>query len=312
MAAETYRAVFGHVGGILPGTAFESRQEVKDAQLHKEQRAGISWGRDEEGERAADAIILSEGYEDDRDDWDTILYTGAGGRDANTGRQISDQDWENNGNAGLRRSRIKRYPVRVIRGRARDLHYAPSSGYRYDGLYEVIGEAREEGVSGFQICRFSLRRLPEERQELTPVEQQVKELLDGAPPRVTSTVERVVRDTAVARKVKRWYEHTCQICRTPLWVGAGVSYAEGAHIQALGRPSNGPDVEGNVLCLCPNCHIRLDRGAIYLTDRLEVVDRFADASAARAVALLTVEKHRIQATFLRAHRRFWGIDPAGA
>ena len=98
---------------------------------------------------------------------------------------------------------------------------------------------------------------------------------------------------------------------SPRCFGAGVSYAEGAHIQALGRPSNGPDVEGNVLCLRPNCHIRLDRGAIYLTDRLEVVDRFAaDASAARAVALLTVEKHRIQATFLRAHRRFWGIDRA--
>ncbi|MER7663067.1 HNH endonuclease [Streptomyces sp. NPDC096193] len=167
-------------------------------------------------------------------------------------------------------------------------------------------------MSGFQICRFSLRRLPEERQELTPLEQQVKELLDGAPPRATSTVERVVRDTAVARKVKRWYDHTCQICRTPLVVGAGVSYAEGAHIQALGRPSNGPDVEGNVLCLCPNCHIRFDRGAMYLTDRLEVVDRFTDASAAHAVALLTVEEHRIQAKFLRAHRRFWGIDCAGA
>ncbi|MEV6785595.1 metallophosphoesterase, partial [Streptomyces sp. NPDC051098] len=37
-----------------------------------------------------------------------------------------------------------------------------------------------------------------ERQELTPLEQQVKELLDGAPPRATSTVERVVGGGAAA------------------------------------------------------------------------------------------------------------------
>ncbi|MET7620457.1 hypothetical protein [Streptomyces sp. NPDC005408] len=110
-----YRAVFGHVGDILPGTRFESRQDVKDAKLHKEQRAGISWGRDGDGERA-------------------------------------------------------------------------------------------------------------------------------------------------------------------------------------------------VLCLCSNCHVRLDRGAIYLTDELEVVERFADGAASPRVRLLTVDEHRIQQRFIRAHRRFWGIE----
>lgn len=304
-----YRAVFGHVGDILPGTHFDSRQEVKDAKLHKEQRAGISWGRDSDGERAADAIVLSEGYEDDHDQWGEVLYTGAGGRDENTGRQIADQNWDNYGNSGLRRSRINGHPIRVIRGRGGDLSYSPVSGYRYDGLYEIVEERQEKGVSGFQICRFKLRRLVEDRQELTPIEQQVQDMLDGAPPRVTATVDRIIRDTAVARRVKRWYQHTCQICRLPLVVGAGgVSYAEGAHIQALGKPSNGPDVDGNVLCLCPNCHVRLDRGAIYLTDELEVVDRYAEGSNSPAVRLMTMDQHRIQQRFLRAHRRFWKIE----
>ena len=217
MGAETYRAALGTWEASSPVRLSSPAKRSRTPSCTRNSAPGSPGGRDEEGERAADAIILSEGYEDDHDDWDKILYTGAGGREANTGRQ-PDQDWENNGNAGLRRSRIKKYPVRVIRGRARDLNYAPSSGYRYDGLYEVIGEAREKGMSGFQICRFSLRRLPEARQELTPIEQQVQELLNGAPPRVTSTVERLVRDTAVARKVKRWYDHTCQICRTPLVV----------------------------------------------------------------------------------------------
>ena len=49
-------------------------------------------------------------------------------------------------------------------------------------------------------------------------------------------------------------------------------YAEGAHIRPLGYPHDGPDVLGNVLCLCPNDHVRFDYGAIWLDDRLYVVD----------------------------------------
>lgn len=41
-------------------------------------------------------------------------------------------------------------------------------------------------------------------------------------------------------------------------------YAEAAHIKALGVPHNGPDVLDNLLCLCPNDHVRFDRGAIYI------------------------------------------------
>ncbi|MEV5948046.1 YDG/SRA domain-containing protein [Streptomyces sp. NPDC051993] len=303
-----YRAVFGHVDDVLPGTQFASRMAVKVARLHKEEQAGISWGLDGDRERAADAIVLSDGYDDDLDNWDEIIYTGAGGQQRNTKRQIADQSWEHPGNAGLRRSRIKGYPVRVIRGYQGEADFSPTSGYRYDGLYEVVEEWMEAGNAGHQICRFRLRRLLGDRQELTPVEEQVKELLDGQAPRITTTVERIVRDSAVARRVKSWYDHTCQICQLALTVDSnGASYAEGAHIQALGRHGNGPDVDGNVLCLCPNCHVRLDRGALYLTDDLEVVDRYAKNSNSR-VYLTTVEHHHIQVRFLQAHRRSWNIE----
>ncbi|MEU9460103.1 YDG/SRA domain-containing protein [Streptomyces sp. WC2508] len=320
-----YRAFFGHVDGFLPGAHFDSRQAVKDAKLHKEREAGISWGLDVDGERAADAIVLNQGYEDDLDQWDEVVYTGAGGRDRNTGRQIEDQTWENRGNAGLRRSRISANPIRVIRGSDGERDYSPASGYRYDGLYEIVEEWTEVGKAGFQICRFRLRRLPAETQELTPVEQQVRDILDqqgqgaidqngtdvseAATQRRTATVERIVRDTAVVRRVKRWHGYTCQICGLALTVGAeGKSYAEGAHIQALGGSAGGPDIEGNVLCLCPNCHVRLDRGALYLTDEFYVVDRYAVGITSRPVPLRMVEQHRVRRRFLRAHRRFWRID----
>ncbi|MEV6143046.1 YDG/SRA domain-containing protein [Streptomyces sp. NPDC051992] len=317
-----YRAFFGHVDEFLPGAHFDSRQAVKDAKLHKEREAGISWGLDAGGERAADAIVLNRGYEDDLDKWDEVVYTGAGGRDRNTGRQVEDQTWENRGNASLRRSRISVNPIRVIRGSEGEDDYSPVSGYRYDGLYEIVEEWTEVGKAGFRICRFRLRRLPAATQELTPVEQQVRDILDQQDQDVadqnsadvptqrrTATVERIVRDTAVVRRVKRWHEYTCQICGLALTVGAeGKSYAEGAHIQALGGSAGGPDVEGNVLCLCPNCHVRLDRGALYLTDDFQVVDRYAEGLAARSVPLRTVEQHRIGERFLRAHRRFWRIN----
>ncbi len=51
----------------------------------------------------------------------------------------------------------------------------------------------------------------------------------------------------------------------------GVSgYSEGAHIQALGGLHEGPDFEENVLCLCPNCHVLFDAGAIIIQDDFSI------------------------------------------
>ena len=140
------------------------------------------------------------------------------------------------------------------------------------------------------------------------MERQLQDAIEDVPRRKTSTVERIVRDTAVAQRIKRLYGNICQICNIPLTIDLdGRSYAEGAHVQALGKPQSGPDVDGNVLCLCPNCHIKLDRGAIYLTDDLNVVHRYADGSRPRMTKLTTVEGHEIRERFLRAHRTYWGV-----
>ncbi|MEV7401013.1 YDG/SRA domain-containing protein [Streptomyces sp. NPDC091267] len=317
-----YRALFGHVDEIPVGSCFDTRKDVKRAKLHKEAEAGISWGLDSEGQRAADAIVLNNGYEDDVDEWREVVYTGAGGRDRNTGRQVEDQGWDNRGNAGLRRSRIQQNPIRVIRGSQGEEAYSPTSGYRYDGLYGVVEDWVEQGRAGFQICRFRLHRLEDRRQGLTALERQVLELLDHPGNGVIddsnddndpdvrrrkSTIERIVRDTAVVQRVKRWHDYVCQVCGQSLRIGQGRNYAEGAHIHALGGSGGGPDVEGNVLCLCPNCHVRLDRGALYLTDDLSVVDRYAEGGAPRVTPLRVVDRHRIRERFVRAHRRFWNL-----
>jgi SAD/SRA domain-containing protein len=81
-------------------------------------------------------VVVSGGYEDDRDDGDTIIYTGHGGNDPSTGRQIADQT-VTVGNLALARNRAEGLPVRVTRGAGLDSPFAPETGFRYDGLYHV-------------------------------------------------------------------------------------------------------------------------------------------------------------------------------
>ena len=59
--------------------------------FHRNWTSGIDANRLEE----SSAIVHSGGYEDDQDLGDQIIYTGAGGNDANTGKQIEDQTWSN-------------------------------------------------------------------------------------------------------------------------------------------------------------------------------------------------------------------------
>jgi putative restriction endonuclease len=61
-------------------------------------------------------------------------------------------------------------------------------------------------------------------------------------------------------------------------------YAEAAHIRALGTPHNGPDVLENLLCLCPNDHVRFDARAIYVDDNLEVRE-FVDGASSGSLRL---------------------------
>src|SRR4051794_20635730 len=113
---------------------------------------GISGTRAE----GADSIVVNGGYEDDADFGDEIMYTGAGGNDPATGKQIADQTLDLPGNAGLVTSRNRGLPVRVVRGWRGDKTYSPAVGYRYDGLYRVADHWSETGKSGFRVWRFQL------------------------------------------------------------------------------------------------------------------------------------------------------------
>ena len=86
------------------------------------------------------------------------------------------------------------------------------------------------------------------------------------PERVRQETYRILRDTVLARVVKESHHYRCQICRQTFKLDNNISYAEAHHIMPLGTPHNGPDIRGNILCVCPNDHVLLDYGAIKLDE----------------------------------------------
>jgi hypothetical protein len=81
--------------------------------------------------------------------------------------------------------------------------------------------------------------------------------------RVREERYRVLRDTALARRLKELHQDSCQVCGTQLQL-SDRTYSEAHHIKPLGTPHNEPDIAENILVLCPNDHALLDYGAMEL------------------------------------------------
>jgi putative restriction endonuclease len=249
---------FGEIPGVREGDLFADRIALSEAGVHRPRQAGISGG----ARSGADSIVVSGGYVDDEDYGDRIIYTGHGGNDPNTGQQIADQELQR-GNRGLAVSADEGLPVRVVRGAKGDPGFSPAAGYRYDGLFSVTRYWPDRGQNGYRIWRFELSKIGDPGQGSTAPEA-------DAASRVTTTVQRIVRNTALGTEVKDIYGHRCQFCGEVVETRAGV-YAEAAHIRPVGSPHDGPDALENLLCLCPNCHVRFDRLAVYVDDQHRVI-----------------------------------------
>ncbi|PWN19943.1 hypothetical protein BCV69DRAFT_283472 [Microstroma glucosiphilum] len=156
---------FGPIPGIPPGSWYPTRMACSTSSLHAPTVAGISG----DSSRGAYSLCLSGGYEDDEDLGCSVTFTGSGGRDLRgtpakrknlrTAPQSAHQNFQNPLNAALKRSVQTQRPVRVLRGFKGRKPYAPPEGYLYSGLYVVERCWTERGQSGWDVCRFALRRL---------------------------------------------------------------------------------------------------------------------------------------------------------
>ena len=287
--------IFGPIAGQERGAQFPDRASLAKAGLHKPTQAGISYSERE----GADSIVLSGGYEDDEDFGDVIIYTGQGGQDKVTRKQVEDQRLTR-GNLGLVVSSQQGLPVRVVRGSNHKSEHSPPSGYQYAGTYRVEQFWREAGLSGLQVYRYRLVLAIASEQDVEQTSTHELPLGAGTeePGRVETTTSRVIRDTRLSRELKRLYKFKCQVCGVGL-MGPGGPYAEAAHIRPLGRPHNGPDQYENLICLCPNHHYLFDVGAFGIQPDLRLVgiDGF----------LKLHPKHRLDIDHLDYHREHFRL-----
>ena len=247
------RRVFGEIEGCEIGKMFANRQAAAEAGVHRNPQAGIVGGKD-----GAESVVLAGGYSNE-DDGDTVIYTGEGGRDQNTGVRNGDQKLTR-GNLGLSRSIDTGLPVRVLRGARAGTRFSPKVGYRYSGLYRVT-DCWRDTEEGWLTWRFRLEAIGELCLDAS-IDAELGAVEASSPVRrMKRQVSAQVRQADLAQKVKEIYGYKCQICNVELQTPAG-PYAEAAHVRGLGQPHNGPDSLSNILCLCPNDHLLLDRGAI--------------------------------------------------
>jgi hypothetical protein len=147
---------------VAEGTLFASRNELCDSGVHGVRMQGI-WT----SEGRVIGIVLNGGYEDDIDLGDVIVYTGDGGRDPNTGKQIEDQGFTS-GNRALVIAKALKTPIRVTRGWKCKSDQAPAKGFRYDGLYDVGTYEYVRGSEGYFVWQFTLLKRSTKNENKAP------------------------------------------------------------------------------------------------------------------------------------------------
>ncbi|XP_061348981.1 histone-lysine N-methyltransferase family member SUVH9-like [Gastrolobium bilobum] len=156
------KRIVGAIPGVCVGDVFLFRMELCVLGLHGQIQAGIDYlpsSMSSNGEPIATSVIVSGGYEDDMDSGEVIIYTGHGGQDKNSNRQVAHQKLEG-GNLALERSMNYGIEVRVIRGmRYEGSASAAGKVYVYDGLYRIVDCWFDVGKSGFGVYKYKLWRI---------------------------------------------------------------------------------------------------------------------------------------------------------
>ena len=126
--------------------------------------------------------------------------------------------------------------------------------YSHFGMFDATDSISqsEARLVAQRVAKFFVEVL----QDTTPIASDTS--TDTLPGKVKQSVIRFIRDTKISRQIKRLYAGRCQVCGIRLEIEPGVYYAEAHHLQPLGGEHKGPDVNGNLICLCPNHHALFD------------------------------------------------------
>ena len=147
-------------------------------------------------------------------------------------------------------------------GNPKDIKDRVDCDIPYGGSLPEGFQGAVEKAFAFMLRDPELARL---RAPNSPPDVPTKPAPDTAEPpsRVKYETLRIVRDTAMALDVKKTCKRGCQLCGVTLMLG-DVPYSEAHHLQPLGGDYRGLDVRENLLSVCPNCHAKLDYGAVQI------------------------------------------------
>jgi putative restriction endonuclease len=284
--------LFGPITGVDVGRTFANREELLEAGVHRSLSSMIC-GNEWHG---AESIITDEIQDDDD-------YLSLDGRHPDSNEPVADgqlgEPTLRRDSQALRRSKLERLPVRVVR--ARPAQGSSVASFQYAGLFYVedYGEIGEPpGAAGWR-CR--LRRLSHEELATLAKQNPPDEGSPSSPvERNMLMVSRLVRDPGVIMRVKAMYQNLCQVCGGTIATPDG-SYSEAAHIKPLGKGHDGKDAIDNLLCLCPNDHVRLDKGAIYIDEDF-IVRYSRNRQEKRKLITKARSDHPISRECIRYHR----------
>ena len=143
--------VFGH-NKIEVGTWFAFQLIALFKGAHGSSQAGI-YGNETTG---AYSVVVSGQYDDlDHDYGDKLYYSGSGSHENTDPKNPAKST---HGTNALHTSIYTQKPVRVLRSYTGKSKWAPTVGYRYDGLYKVTEVNYPENAKGGMFEQFKLVR----------------------------------------------------------------------------------------------------------------------------------------------------------
>lgn len=111
------------------------------------------------------------------------------------------------------------------------------------------------------------------RQETPIPASQIAAPTDEKALRKKREVNALVRNQKHVQAIKSLYKNRCQLCGERIQVRPKKFYSEVHHIKPLGYLHDGADVQGNMLCVCPNHHTMLDFFSIRLDVRAFLLNK---------------------------------------
>ncbi len=152
-------------------------------------------------------------------------------------------------------SNLNRFPKKYNTGKTK-IHYAMS--IKFNNITELKKFL-------FSICEFDatnfLRNVDYSSFATSSLtNNQIDSILNITyiPERIKSNTFVYKRNIYLVNFLKQWYNYTCQICAIPIDLPSGDKYVEVHHLIPL--EENGTDSLKNMICVCPNCHVKFHKG----------------------------------------------------